>query len=291
MNKKIITRFLALATCAAMLAESQAASFTSPVAVVEAADSATTQAIKAEFDPVFYANTYADVKQAFGTNADALYKHFIDNGMREGRMLNAGFDPKAYIEAYADIKTYCNGDYTKAYEHYVTSGKKEGRNLTTFKAINDKKAKEQAAAAAAEAEAQKAREKEEAALKEKQKQLEKDKITERRRHFNIGHGLEVHLSEDQYRSCEISILSNDYGYAAYIDGDCYDRTSGFHYNDSYPYSYITVSNGNIHETVFERSYKETYYEEILDFDEDDIDEDDDYEDALMLLLLMAELDD
>ncbi len=292
MSKRIITRLLALATAAVMTAGAFAAIVASPSTVVEAANSAATQAIKDSFDPGFYANTYADVKQVLGTDSNALYRHFVESGMKEGRMMNANFDPKAYIEAYPDIKAYCNGDYTKAYEHYVTSGKAEGRNLTTFDAINAKKAAEQAAAAAAEAEAEREREAERQAIEAKAKEQEKEKITYKRRNFDIGHGLVLHLSEDQYKSCEISVLTNGYGYGAYIDDDCYARTSGYHSDDSYPYSYISVHNGDIHETVFDTSYKK-YYEEVLDFDDDDDDEDDDedLEDALLLLYLMSELDD
>lgn len=44
-----------------------------------------------EFDPIFYANTYADVAAAFGTDANALYNHYINCGRSEGR--------KAFVNA------------------------------------------------------------------------------------------------------------------------------------------------------------------------------------------------
>lgn len=37
------------------------------------------------FDPVFYANTYPDLKAAFGNDAKALYNHYITCGKAEGR--------------------------------------------------------------------------------------------------------------------------------------------------------------------------------------------------------------
>ncbi|MDE7238463.1 MAG: CAP domain-containing protein [Lachnospiraceae bacterium] len=41
------------------------------------------------FDPVFYAQTYPDVVAALGTDAEALYNHYITCGITEGRLPNA----------------------------------------------------------------------------------------------------------------------------------------------------------------------------------------------------------
>ncbi|MBD5498406.1 MAG: CAP domain-containing protein [Lachnospiraceae bacterium] len=41
------------------------------------------------FDPVFYAQTYPDVAAALGTDAGALYNHYITYGRNEGRLPNA----------------------------------------------------------------------------------------------------------------------------------------------------------------------------------------------------------
>ena len=38
------------------------------------------------FDAEFYANTYPDVKAAFGTDETALYNHYLMFGMKEGRL-------------------------------------------------------------------------------------------------------------------------------------------------------------------------------------------------------------
>ena len=37
------------------------------------------------FDAEYYANTYADVKEALGTDEAVLYKHYLDYGKKEGR--------------------------------------------------------------------------------------------------------------------------------------------------------------------------------------------------------------
>lgn len=43
------------------------------------------------FDPQFYADMYADVKAAFGTNETLLYNHYKNYGIKEGRL---PYDPK-----------------------------------------------------------------------------------------------------------------------------------------------------------------------------------------------------
>ena len=187
---------------------------------VEAADSKTAKAIKAEFDADFYANQYPDVKAAFGTNKNALLNHFMKYGMKEGRMMNANFDPMAYTAAYPDIKAICKPtDYTKAYEHYVTYGKKEGRTLTTNTAINKKKA------------------------------AEAPKLTSTRYQIDLSHDLSVSVSESQYRSCTIKIYKSNDGYGAYIDGYCYDTSGNFNSDSCYHYSTVSVNNGNWSENV------------------------------------------
>lgn len=144
MKKTIVTRVLAAVTGAMIFAGMFTAGVSAPAPKVEAASYTTMQAIRNAFDANFYANKYADVKKAFGTNADALYQHFATYGMSEGRMMNANFDPKAYVDAYSDVKGYCNGDIRKAYEHYVEHGMYEGRNLTTYEALNKKRAEDAA---------------------------------------------------------------------------------------------------------------------------------------------------
>ena len=44
----------------------------------------------AEFDPSFYATTYADVVNALGTEPQALYNHYLTYGQKEGRKAYKG---------------------------------------------------------------------------------------------------------------------------------------------------------------------------------------------------------
>lgn len=83
------------------------------------------------FDPTFYANTYADLKNAFGTNQTLLFNHFISNGMSELRIAKATFNVQVYASHNADLVS-AFGALTKSnavlyYNHYCTYGYKENR--------------------------------------------------------------------------------------------------------------------------------------------------------------------
>ena len=95
----------------------------------------------ADFDYQTYADTYPDLKAAFGYNAAALYNHYETNGKAEGRVAIftdgassattveslATFDYKAYADTYPDLKAAFGYDAAALYNHYVNSGKAEGR--------------------------------------------------------------------------------------------------------------------------------------------------------------------
>ncbi|MCR5402875.1 MAG: hypothetical protein K6E91_03530 [Butyrivibrio sp.] len=229
MKKTIVTRVLTIATAAVMFAGTLTAGVAAAPAIrVEAADASFTQTLLSAFDSQFYASKYADVKKAYGNDADALFAHFLNNGMKEGRMINANFDPKAYIQAYSDVKTYCNGSYTKAYEHYYKIGRSEGRNLTTFAAIDAQKN-------AAKAQ------------KELQKKVVKNLPVYR--DINIGYGITLSLSNKQLDSCIVYVFESDYGYGAYIN-ESLVATSGFYNQDNaILHSTIVFDDGNMNEYI------------------------------------------
>ena len=100
------------------------------------------------FDPVFYADKYADLKSAFGNDASALWNHFQTFGMNEMRQASAQFNPVIYKNRYADLRDAY--DKTEVlvneqmfafgkvfttnnplfYWHYIAIGKAEGRSAT-----------------------------------------------------------------------------------------------------------------------------------------------------------------
>lgn len=79
------------------------------------------------FDPDYYYNTYPDLQTAIGTDQLALFTHFYNSGMAEGRKGCAGFDVNVYKEKNADLQNAFGNDLTKYYEHYRNTGWTEER--------------------------------------------------------------------------------------------------------------------------------------------------------------------
>lgn len=79
------------------------------------------------FDPVYYADRYADLKAAFGNDAAALWLHFQQFGMNEFRQGSAQFDPVYYRNTYPDLVAAFGDDRPMYYWHYVAFGINEGR--------------------------------------------------------------------------------------------------------------------------------------------------------------------
>lgn len=86
----------------------------------------------AVFDATYYYNTYPDVQQAIGNDADKLLKHFVTSGMKEGRIGKADFNVRAYMKNNLDlIPLFGVKDLSKYYQHYIQYGKEEGRVAMT----------------------------------------------------------------------------------------------------------------------------------------------------------------
>ncbi len=72
------------------------------------------------FNASYYANRYADVKKAYGSDEAKLYNHFINYGIEEGRCASPYFDLKYYMNQNSqNLLMYCRGDYLKAFAHFV----------------------------------------------------------------------------------------------------------------------------------------------------------------------------
>ena len=56
------------------------------------------------FDASYYAKNNKDLKIAFGNDENALFQHFLNYGMSEGRQASAEFNVKSYRNAYADLR-------------------------------------------------------------------------------------------------------------------------------------------------------------------------------------------
>ena len=99
---------------------------------VQAADTGVYASI---FNAEYYASANADVKAVYGTDANALFNHFVNYGMKEGRRASAEFDVKYYRANNADLNAAFGDNLTLYYMHYMNYGKAEGRkgagNATT----------------------------------------------------------------------------------------------------------------------------------------------------------------
>lgn len=68
-----------------------------------------------------------DLAATFSDNQKALFEHFINNGMKEGRQASSEFNLAAYKANNPDLVSVFGDDNAKYYEHYISSGKAEGR--------------------------------------------------------------------------------------------------------------------------------------------------------------------
>ena len=83
----------------------------------------------ATFDAKQYLANYKDLQEAFGGDEQKARQHYIDHGMKEGRIdTKSGFDAGEYLSNYKDLQEAFGDDRSKALEHYYTHGIKEGRS-------------------------------------------------------------------------------------------------------------------------------------------------------------------
>ena len=88
------------------------------------------------FDNSYYLLNNPDVKQAFGNNAAAVFQHFINYGMNEGRTAAANFNVTSYKNANPDLRVQYGSRLQPYYIHYILYGRNEGRIATGNAPIN-----------------------------------------------------------------------------------------------------------------------------------------------------------
>lgn len=79
------------------------------------------------FNSAYYAEKYADLRNAFGLDTSKLFKHFCQYGMNEKRQAIADFNVDTYKNRYKDLQNAFGNNYMAYYTHYCVYGKKEGR--------------------------------------------------------------------------------------------------------------------------------------------------------------------
>lgn len=94
----------------------------------KAATRAERNAYRAVFDADYYYETYPDVAAVCGSKEAALFNHFVNFGVKEGRSASADFNPQAYRQRYADLQQAFGSDMAAYCRHYVNFGAKEGRD-------------------------------------------------------------------------------------------------------------------------------------------------------------------
>ena len=71
--------------------------------------------------PTYYSNGLSQ------SDYDALYNHFINNGLAEGRIASPVFNVKDYRELNPDLDKAFKDDLTKYLDHFESNGIEEGR--------------------------------------------------------------------------------------------------------------------------------------------------------------------
>ncbi|WP_248922279.1 CotH kinase family protein [Olsenella intestinalis] len=79
------------------------------------------------FDLDYYLEKNPDVAAAYAGNPNDAIQHFVEYGMREGRVSCRNFDVNAYRARYADLRSAFGNDLRAYYEHYCTAGFFDGR--------------------------------------------------------------------------------------------------------------------------------------------------------------------
>lgn len=75
----------------------------------------------------YYASNNADVYEACGDNAKALYNHFIEHGINEGRQSAEQFNISVYKENNQDLIEAFGSDLMRYYNHFIEHGVNEDR--------------------------------------------------------------------------------------------------------------------------------------------------------------------
>lgn len=79
------------------------------------------------FDAAYYAEKYPDVVEAYGTDPNVLYAHYVNCGINEGRIPGKVFDVKKYRENNNDLEGLYGDNWAAYVNQYLTEGLAEGR--------------------------------------------------------------------------------------------------------------------------------------------------------------------
>lgn len=84
------------------------------------------------YNATYYYKRYGDLRNVYGKDPQKLLKHFVIQGMKEGRQGSEEFNVKIYRANYSDLDEKFGDDLEKYYQDYMETGKAEGRNGKTL---------------------------------------------------------------------------------------------------------------------------------------------------------------
>ncbi|MCR5143840.1 MAG: hypothetical protein K6B67_00865 [Lachnospiraceae bacterium] len=101
----------------------------------------------AVYDMHYYLAHNKDVANVYGDDDVALLRHFVNNGMKEGRQAVSTFNVISYKNLYPDLRGAYGNNLPAYYLHYINYGRREGRvaigyeknvqgRVTTYNGVN-----------------------------------------------------------------------------------------------------------------------------------------------------------
>ncbi|MCI8511857.1 MAG: VanW family protein [Lachnospiraceae bacterium] len=83
--------------------------------------------LRSVFDAEYYYNENPDLQEQIGHDPEALFAHFVNAGLREGRAGSEQFSIKAYVRYNPELLDVYKTDWASYCGHYILAGKAEGR--------------------------------------------------------------------------------------------------------------------------------------------------------------------
>lgn len=121
--KNMKTRLIALIMAVLVVFSS-----TVPVnAAVNAPNEKLPQSLEELFDAQFYAYKYPEVVSVVGNDEKALFNHFVEHGINEGRTCSSLLNVAQYRANYPDVANALDHHWDDIVKHYFTNGINEGR--------------------------------------------------------------------------------------------------------------------------------------------------------------------
>lgn len=83
------------------------------------------------FNPKFYLQKNADLRDAFGDDYKKATVHWVENGVEEGRWGSPFFHGKYYLEKHPDLQANGVDTYEEAFNHWAKHGRLEERETSS----------------------------------------------------------------------------------------------------------------------------------------------------------------